>query len=67
MKKRCNSVVWSGGSIVVVLISLTLSAHAARLQSDVSCDPTAEPLVYACTIKLSDRETGKPIENAELN
>ena len=36
------------------------------MRAQVTCQPAQEPLVYHCTIKLTDRETGRPIEGAEF-
>ncbi len=42
------------------------SFAGGRMRAQVTCQPAQEPLVYHCTIKLTERETGQPIEGAEF-
>ncbi|MFQ5897418.1 MAG: FixH family protein [Candidatus Methylomirabilia bacterium] len=49
-----------------VLAVWTPSMAGARMHSEVACKPTDKPLTYHCTVKLTDRKTGEPIENAKL-
>ncbi len=55
-------------ALCALLAAWTLfpSPVAARMDSEVTCEPTDMPLVYDCTIKLTDRKTGQPIENAKF-
>lgn len=39
---------------------------AERPQAKTECKPTDKPLVYDCTITLTGRKSGKPIEGAKL-
>ncbi|MFQ5567474.1 MAG: hypothetical protein ACE5EU_14060, partial [Paracoccaceae bacterium] len=49
-----------------VVWTLFASPAAARMHSELTCEPADEALVYNCTIKLTDRKTGQPIENAKF-
>ncbi len=51
---------------VFALCTPSASVAAARLHAEVSCAPTDKPLTYHCTIKLTDRKTGQPIEHAKF-
>ncbi len=44
----------------------TFSLAGGRMRAEVMCKPAEEPLVYRCTIQLTERETGQPIEGAEF-
>ncbi len=56
-------------TIVVFFSALTVwappsSIAAGRIRAEVTCEPAEDPLVYHCTIRLTDRKTGRPIEGA---
>ncbi len=51
---------------VLAVCTLSPSVAIARMYAELTCEPTDEPLVYHCTIKLTDRKTGQPIENAKF-
>jgi hypothetical protein len=42
------------------------SMAAGRMRSDLTCQATDKPMMYRCTVKLSDRKTGQPIEDAKF-
>ena len=42
------------------------SSAGGRIDSELACASAETPLTVHCTITLSDRETGEPIEGAEL-
>ena len=44
----------------------TFSLAGGRMRAEVTCKLAEELLVYRCTIKLPERETGQPIEGAEF-
>ncbi len=49
------------------LILLPGSAIAGeRVKADIDCAPTAEDLVYDCTIMLTGKNSGGPIEGADV-
>ncbi len=53
-------------SLAVMVWARVSSNAAGRMRAEVTCKPAEEPLVYHCTIKLTERETGQPIEGAEF-
>ena len=44
----------------------TLAIAGGRMESELTCEPADQPLTYDCTIELRDRDTGQPIEGADL-
>jgi hypothetical protein len=55
--------------VLIVGLLLQLSAPSlagGRMSSELICRPGDSPLTVHCTIELSDRDTGEPIEGAEL-
>ena len=52
---------------VAALLLLPGPAMAAgRMKSDLACQATDKPMMYRCTVKLSDRKSGQPIEDAKF-
>lgn len=55
---------------IVLLSALAMAGADAfadeRLRARVDCVPAAERLVHDCTIELTGRKSGKPIEGAEI-
>jgi len=56
------SVVW----LALVLGGACSLAAAGRMDSQMTCESTHEPLVYRCTVRLTDRQTGRPVEHARF-
>ncbi len=51
----------------LLLLAAALTAQAApRGKAKVDCEPTADTLVYQCTIELTERKTGTPIDGAKI-
>lgn len=47
-----------------ILLGPARPAHAQRVAAELTCAPTATPLVYACTIRLA--RGGQPLEGVEI-
>jgi hypothetical protein len=53
-------------SMVFSLWAVASAMAAGRMKAEVACEPTDKPLMYRCAIRLSDRDTGQPIEGAKF-
>jgi hypothetical protein len=54
-------------ALAMFLSTVALSSLAQqRAAADVACKPAGKALTYDCSIKLSEKASGKPIEGAKL-
>ena len=52
---------------VIPFVGMPSAAGAAeRVKADMTCKKAGAPLVYDCTIKLTGRKSGKPVDGATL-
>ena len=42
------------------------SLAGGRMDAEVTCQPAEQPLTYRCAIRLTDRESGEPVEGASF-
>ncbi|MEM7533350.1 MAG: FixH family protein [Chloroflexota bacterium] len=65
-------------AIILLLALLTLScadtttsgsetSTTQRLNATVDCQPLDEPLLYDCTVLMTDRDSGEPVNDAEFS
>jgi hypothetical protein len=54
------------GGLLAQLVALTSLAQADRAHAEVRCEATGEHLVFDCTVRLTNRRTGAPLESATI-
>ena len=53
-------------ALSAVLMAGGTALAGERVAADVNCTPTAEKLTYDCMIMLKGKESGEPVEGAEV-
>lgn len=68
MRPHALALAGVGAAVLTLVLAPGAESAAAgnRVRATVACQPTAEALVYRCTIRLADRETGEPVAGAVL-
>ena len=56
------------GVILAAILGIApvLAIGAERKDAEVTCEPTEQRLVYDCTVMLTKRHSGDPVNNAEF-
>lgn len=57
--------------LILTLATASCAGFAAepadeRIEADVECSPTDEPLLYTCVFTLTGKESGQPVDGAEF-